>query len=329
MYDNLCYEQGRTMKSKRELSKSQQYVNLYIQYMRDHEKDTYWQGVTNYKYNEKLGFDIFVSHDFIPRLEYYRNIYDPISDAYEHESDGRKKKSRLKELNEELPVKNRFDELIKEKKFRENCKRLGLGFNDFCWESTQNEYDNKLCNNHGLVNIRGIDVEPEILTDFIRDFNDTVSVFKIKKPFKDPTLVFELMGSFWTDGDNQEDGAEIEKSLKIWSVFCRRVEKGKNVIKTGYYNQSKQKALENLETLENVEALKNLETLETLESIKYIDLIRFNQYWLLKLLLEHEKIYGKQISFKPELIKKRRLIKLLEKWFNRTTIERLYKNLQK
>jgi hypothetical protein len=147
-----------------------------------------------------------------------------------------------------------------------------------------------------------------MLNDFIRDFNDTVSVFKIKKPFKDPTLVFELMGSFWTDGDNQEDGLEIEEKLEVWSAFCRRVENGKSVIRNGYYNQSKQKALANLEKIDD----------------KHSD-----QYWLLKLIIDHEKISGQQISFKPELIKKRRLIKLLEKWFIHTTIERLYKNLQK
>ena len=272
--------------------------------MRDHEKDADWKGIATYKYNEKLSFDIFISYKFIPRLEYYRNIYDPINDAYEHESDGRKKKSRLKELNEELPVKNRFDELIKEKKFRENCKRLGLGLTDFCWHATQSDADNKLLNNYGFVNIRGIDVEPEILNDFIRDFNDTVSVFKIKKPFKDPSLVFELMGSFWTDRDNQEDGAEIEENLKVWFAFCKRVENGRTVIRNGYYNQSKQKALDNLENLGQAGS---------------------DQYWLLALIIEHEK----QISFKPELIKKRRLIKLLEKWFSPTIIERLYKNLQK
>lgn len=307
MYDNLCYEQGRTMKPKRKLSKSQRYVNLYIQYMRDHEKDINWQGIVPYKFYEQLSFDIFMSHDFIPRLEYYLNIYGPINDAYEHTSDGRTKKSRLKELNKELPVKKRFDELMKEKVFRDECQRLDLGIDSFDWDKTQEVEENRLYGNYGVLNIRGIDVEPEMLNDFIRDFNDTVSVFKIKKPF-DPALVFELMGSFWTDGDNQEDGAEIEKNLKEWSAFCRRVENGKNVIRNGYYNQSKQKALENLEKIGQASS---------------------DQYWLLALIIEHEKIYGQQISFKPELIKKRRLIKLLEKWFSPTTIERLYKNLQK
>jgi hypothetical protein len=276
--------------------------------MRDHEKDANWKGIATYKYNEKLSFDIFMSHDFIPNLQYYLNDYNIINSAYKNEDDGRKKKSRLKELNKELPVKNRFDELIKEKKFRENCKRLGLGFNDFCWKSTQNEYDNKLYNNHGLINIRSIDVEPEMLNDFIRDFNDTVSVFKIKKPFKDPTLVFELMGSFWTDGYNQGDGAEIQEKLKEWSAFCKRVENGKSVTRNGYYNQSRQKALENLEKIDDTHS---------------------NRYWLLKLIIEHEERYGTQISLIPELIKKRRLIKLLEKWFNHAIIERLHKNLQK
>lgn len=278
--------------------------------MRDHEKDADWKGITTYKYNEKLSFDFFISYKFIPKLKYYLNEYDSIKNAYEHEHDGRKKKTLLKALNKEIPTKKRFDDLLKEKKFREMYKLLGFSIDDFfCWDATQYDEDNKLLNNYGFVNIRGIDVEPENLDDFIRDFNDTVYVFKIKKPFNDPTLVFELMGGFfWTDLDNQEDGAEIEENLKIWFAFCKRVENGRTVIRNGYYNQSKQKALYNLENLGKAGS---------------------DQYWLLALIIEYEKVYEKQISFKPELIKKRRLIKLLEKWFSPTIIERLYKNLQK
>jgi hypothetical protein len=275
--------------------------------MREYEKHINWQNIPTYKYSEELDFDIFISHNFREKFRYYKE-YKEISDAYEQEKDGRKKRSLLKALNKELPTKKRFDELMKEKVFRDECQRLNLGIDAFDWDQTQELEENHLYNNHGFVSIRGIDVEPEELNRFINDFNDTVTVFKINNSIKNYVLVFELMGSYWTDGYNQGDGAEIQEKLKEWSAFCKRVENGKSVTRNGYYNQSRQKALENLEKIDDTHS---------------------NRYWLLKLIIEHEERYGTQISLIPELIKKRRLIKLLEKWFNHAIIERLHKNLQK
>jgi hypothetical protein len=276
--------------------------------MRDYEKAEEWQGIKPYKNREKLGFDIFISnldrqnHGSSSILE-----YDKIKKKYENEKDGRKKRSLLKLLKQELPAKKRFDELIKEKVFRDGCPR-GIGIDPFDWNKVKDLEENHLYDNHGFVTIRGIDVEPEELNRFINDFDDTVTVFKINNPIKNYLLVFGLMGSYWTDGYNQGDGAEIQEKLKEWSAFCKRVENGKSVTRNGYYNQSRQKALENLEKIDDTHS---------------------NRYWLLKLIIEHEERYGTQISLIPELIKKRRLIKLLEKWFNHAIIERLHKNLQK
>ena len=182
--------------------------------MRDHEKHIDWQDIICYKYSEEMGFDIFISPIVKERLQYYLNDYNPIKNAYEQEKDGRKKKTLYKKLTKEIPAKKRFDELMKEKDFRNVWQRLNLDIDAFNWDETQKIEENHLFNNYGFIDIRGIDVEPEELNRFINDFDDTVTVFKINNPIKNYSLVFELMGSYWTDGYNQEDGYEIEACLK-------------------------------------------------------------------------------------------------------------------
>jgi hypothetical protein len=276
--------------------------------MRDYEKAEEWQGIKPYKNREKLGFDIFISnldrqnHGSSSILE-----YDKIKKKYENEKDGRKKRSLLKLLKQELPAKKRFDELIKEKVFRDGCPR-GIGIDPFDWNKVKDLEENHLYDNHGFVTIRGIDVEPEELNRFINDFDDTVTVFKINNPIKNYLLVFGLMGSYWTDGYNQGDGAEIQEKLKEWQKLCRAYDRTVPLLKrNGYYRQNKRLLLRYYE--EN-------------------DYQSTDRYKILAMIIHHEDEYGEKVSL-TENIKQRRLIKLIEAFYSKSTIPKLFKNLKK
>lgn len=296
------------MASNRELSKSQKYVNLYIRFKRDFERDPAWVSIKPYIYYETLPFEIFNTHEVIPHLNKNPNLLRATEEAIAIEMDGRKKKTLNKEFYRLKSLQARHYEVLQDIKLGSSPIASSLGIERIIeWGRIQKKEVNLLINYYGHVSIKGIDVDAQELNSFIYDFQETSSVFRINNPFDNAILLFELMKGHWSFGHNQEDGDAVEDSLVEWRSFCSTADNILEYLKgSSYYKQGKDVLFAILEK-------KQRENIE--------------EYTLLKMIIDYEKQSGKQVQLTSKSVQEIRLITLLNEFYPEETIKKLFKNI--
>jgi hypothetical protein len=294
----------------RKLSKSQQYVNLFIRYKRDFECDPAWIDIKPYIHHETLPFEIFKTHEVIPNLPKIPILLRATEEAIETEMDGRKRKTLQRELSRLEALKPWHDEVLQNIKLSSSPYASLIGINRMIeWGKAQRVEQNLLINNHSHVSIKGINVDAQELNEFIYDFDETSSVFSIKNKFDNVILIFELMKGHWSYGYNQEEGYAVENQLMEWRVFCKTIDVILEDLKrSSYYKQGKTILFEALEK-------------KQLQDNK--------EYMLLKMIIHYERRSGKQVQLTSKSVQEVHLMTSLSKYYPEKTIKKLFKYLRK